>query len=161
MSVYRPTGDAESQVLLTEYQLVAESWRFLTGIRFAVLTFAATVLFALLSGYAYVESNLDRLDVLGQIALQVIPVFGTIVTVAVIVIEERTRSLYASCLIRARIIEQHIGLTKTFLDKGGHFQRLWDAPVPLGFASHTWAIRIIYAMILLTWMLLFFRAILA
>lgn len=142
-------GD-QRQALLAEYEMVAESWRFLTGIRFALLTFAATLLFALLGGYAYVESNLEKLGLLGQNAQWAIPGFGLVTTAAVVVIEERTRKLYAACLTRGKKIEVMLGL-KIQLETGAHFHELWAAPVPLGFASHTWAIRFIYIFIALTW----------
>lgn len=54
------------EVLRDEYRIVAESWRFLTGLRFALLTFAATILGVLLGGYQYVLKNLNDLRGLGE-----------------------------------------------------------------------------------------------
>lgn len=144
-------NQVERQFLHEEYPVVAESWRFFTGVRFALLTFAATLLFALLGGYQYVLSNLHVLGQLGYTAKWAIPVFGIINTLAVIAIESRTRKLYGACLERGMKIEQGLGIRQ------GHFHSIWSAPLPFRFASHSWAVRAIYVMILTTWVYLWFK----
>ncbi len=144
-------------ILLEEYRLIAESWRFLTGIRFALLTFTATVLFALLGGYTYVNANIKQLGDIGYRALGAIPIFGLLTTFAIIAIEERTRNLYATCLARGMKLEIELGIKSDFI-REGHFHRLWDAPLFMGFATHTVALRIIYGSIAGTWTYLGIRA---
>lgn len=143
-----PESRGLHSVWLAEHAVVAESWRFLTGVRFSVLVFAATLLAILMGGYQYIVTNLDKLEGLGQIATTAVPIFGAMTTLAIILIEERTRNLYGSLLHRGLALE-------VFLDiPVGHFHALWSAPLPGRIVTHTRALRIIYGMIFLTWLAL-------
>ena len=141
-----PENDEETRLSLrNEYTVVGADWRFLVGIRFAVLAFAATVLSALLGAYQYVLTNKDRLGDVGQTALWAVPALGITVTLIVWLIEARTKKLYTICLINGAEVETRLGLEVR------HFYDLWRSPHPLRFGSHTTAIRAIYIVVLVVW----------
>lgn len=131
---------------LAEYPIIAESWRFLTGRRFSLLAFSATLQSALIAGYQFVLINHEKLGKVGLAAFWAIPVFGIISSFSVILIEARTRSLYGACLIRGRHIEEAL-----FGMSSGHFHALWNAPLPHRVATHTRVLGIMYLSNLIVW----------
>ncbi|OGZ54877.1 MAG: hypothetical protein A3F85_04290 [Candidatus Ryanbacteria bacterium RIFCSPLOWO2_12_FULL_44_26] len=146
-----PESEEETRLSLrNEYTVVGASWRFLVGIRFAVLAFAATVLSALLGAYQYVLTNKDRLGDVGQTALWAVPALGIVTTIAIFLIEERTKILYTSCLQRGRKVEIELNI------ENGHFFQLAVAPLPCKIVSHTRAIRTIYILVFFVWNYLLF-----
>jgi len=146
-----PENDEETRLSLrNEYTVVGADWRFLVGLRFATLAFAATLLSALLGAYQYVLTNKAVLGELGMTALWAIPGFGLIITVALYLLEQRTKQLYTACLLRGKHIEEKWNIIN------GHFSTLINTPPPYRIVSHTWAIRIIYGLIFLTWFYLGF-----
>ena len=150
-SVRMPESEEETRLSLrNEYTVVGASWRFLVGIRFAVLAFAATVLSALLGAYQYVLTNKDRLGDVGQTASWAVPALGIVTTIAIFLIEERTKILYTSCLQRGRKVEIELNI------ENGHFFQLAVAPLPCKIVSHTRAIRTIYILVFFVWNYLLF-----
>lgn len=141
------------RTLLTEYVLLASSWRFLTGIRFTLLAFSTTLQSALLVVYQYVLLNFEKLGAIGLVSLWAVPALGFIATASVILIEERTRSLYGACLLRGRTIELELQ------NPLGHFHTLWNTPLPHNVVTHSRALRLLYLSALVAWLYLLYRAI--
>lgn len=80
-------------MLLAEYAEVSGSWRFLTGLRFALLAFNLTLLSALLGAYQTVVSHLGEPLALGQRALAALLTFGYLGTLAIMMFDSAWNAL--------------------------------------------------------------------
>lgn len=136
------------QSLRNEYQAVEAGWRFFSGLRFAVLSFAATLQFGLFGGYQYVFTQVEvgKLKDIGYLALWTIPAFATIVTLVIALVERRAQTLYIICLERGTQIEELLGISR------GHFWRISIASkIPHRRFPYTYIIRLIYAVLVFGW----------
>lgn len=143
-------GDASHNERLAEYNVVAGHWRQLLSIRFAVLTLAITFETALFASYWYVASNFAAIGLAGHIGVIVLPFFGVVSTYAIMIVEVRTKLVRHRCLVRGMAIELAFG------NPEGVFHRLESAPAPLGFATQTRTIGVIYGLVYLAWIALTF-----
>lgn len=91
-------------LLIEEYKVCFDNWRFFVGLRFTVLAFFLTLNSALLT--VYVSS-------IGEGAKNwlapLMPIMGLVATVALWLIENRNRELYFGCMQRAKAIEKRLG----------------------------------------------------
>lgn len=140
--------------LRNEYQVVERGWRFFSGLRFAILSFTATVEFGLFGGYQFVFTRVedDKFGELGQAALLVIPVFGIIATLITFIIERRAQVLYVICLLRGMKIEGALGVPD------GHFWQIGEPRIP-GRFSYVYFILLLYALLYIAWISLLVRGI--
>lgn len=137
--------------LRNEYQAVERGWRFFSGLRFAILSFTATLQFGLFGGYQFIFTRVedDKLGNLGEVALLVIPVFGITATLVTALIERRDQAMYAVCLERGASIEEELGIPD------GHFRQISN--VSSGRLPYTHFIRLLYALLGIAWISLFVR----
>ncbi|MEK9171777.1 MAG: hypothetical protein AAB782_00880 [Patescibacteria group bacterium] len=158
MGVVFVSGQKRSQTQLiqslqVEYQAVEAGWRFFSGLRFAVLSFAATIQFGLFGGYQYVFAQVEakKLSELGFAALWVIPAFSMIATLVIALIERRAQTLYLTCLERGIGIEAALGIPD------GHFSQIKSTSrlKPYRWVPYTRIIWIIHALVGIVWFYLF------
>lgn len=144
-------GDQRQTAILVEYQIVAESWRQLLNVRFALIPFVAALESAIMVAYRYASAHLIELGVVGDVGLLALPAFGVMATFAIMIIEWRTKLVRHSCLVRALTIEFALGNTE------GVFHRIESSPAPFGFATQTITVRLIYLGVYAAWMYLLFN----
>ncbi len=136
MADAKPTAPSDES-LRAEYSEISTNCRFFTSVRFALLTFATTLLSFLVATYQFVAMNRERFGLAGKMALFVMPIFGGFCNVLLMLLEERSRILYEACLRRGKKLEEMLYLYE------GNFQKLWTAPLPWGM-SDTKTIRAMY-----------------
>ena len=132
----------------TEYKEVAATYRFQISLRFIINAFTATIQSALLNTYSQV---LQQTPAPGYTII--IPYIGMIMMFAVLIIEQRTISVFQAMIRRGKVLEFNLGLIS------GHFGWLGDPKVikPKGwsrFVTHTCGIRLIYTVIFTMWVVI-------
>ncbi len=90
------------EVDLKEYGEVASTWRYFVSLRFTVVGFAAIFNSALFTIYAQLSRNTTFIGKVGVIG---IPSLALAISIAVIVIEQRTVNLYNIMLRRGTELE--------------------------------------------------------
>lgn len=133
-----------------EYEVVASTWRFFVSLRFIVAAFAVTLHSALFTLY---NQFFQQQTTFGKIGILIIPFAGFIATSAIFLIEQRTIDPYLLMLRRGVELEENLGL------ENAHFHKLVEPyialPSVLGrFISHTAGIYLLYASVLILWVIL-------
>lgn len=135
----------------TEYAVVGENIRFLSGARFVLLAFAATVHTALLGAFRQLVSNPSSFGGLAESSLWALPTIGAAVSTAVLAIDWRNRKLYSACLERGKYIEAELGVAEI-----GGFYRLGEVRGRARLLSHSWMLRAIHFGLITVWLLLWY-----
>lgn len=135
-----------------EYVLAGENVRFLSGIRFALLAFSATVHTALFGAFRALVASPVSFGGLADHALWALPAIGVCTSAAVMLIDARNRSLYLACLKRGKRIESELGL-----GSNGIFHLPGAARERRRYFSHTWALRAIHLGLFAVWLILWYH----
>lgn len=134
------------EALLREYEVVADTWRHLLGIRFGLMTIAAAIETVLFGAYRYLAIHPFELGTVSTVGLIALPFVGLVMTYAIMVIEVRTRFLRRQCLERA------LALERIFESFNSHFHRLAYTKAPIRFFTQTLAVLVIYVLVYLAWL---------
>ena len=118
------------------------------SIRFAILPLAVTTESLLLAAYRYAAMSFVEFGPAGEIAVVAVPLFGLLLTYAIMIMEWRTKLLRHECLERGIVLEVALS------NDQGLFHRIRLAPKPLGVATQTMTIRVMYIVVYLTWLIL-------
>ena len=132
----------------TEYKEVVATYRFQISLRFIINAFTATIQSALLNTYSQI---LEKPPLPAYTVM--IPFIGIVIMIAVVVIEQRTISVFSTMIKRGKELEFSLGIIN------GHFGWLGNPETirPRGlsrFVTHTWGIRLIYDTILIMWIII-------
>ena len=127
-----------------EYKLVFDGYKFFISLRFIVAAFAMSIQSALLTIYnqAVKEALLNRFAVFSVAMLFL---------AALIIVEWRTTILFRTLLKRGTELEDQFGIPNGFFHR---IAELSDQKGFRGYITHTWGLRLVYAGVLILWVIL-------
>ena len=134
--------DARQQVLLAEYSEASAAWRMLTDVRFKLLALIPTVsAFALVA----VVSPKGLLEGTTTVVRVSAALFGFLVVGGLAVYDSRNSELYNDLISRGRRTETELGI---------HTGVFRGRPLPKRkLVAHGPALKIVYGVVLLAWLL--------
>ena len=136
--------------LWKEYDVVASSWRFFSGIRFTAAAFAVTLQSAVIT---LLLQSTGQQTALTDLHPASIPTFGIILIIASWIIERRSIKLFRIMIARGKSFEFRLGITD------GHFSNISEPILvrPPGlkrFTTYAVSIHFIYDTICFFWLIL-------
>lgn len=154
----RPT-DEQWQNRRMEYETVAASWRFFSGLRFIMAAFVATLESGLFTLYLrtlehQTTAGVTSVSFASRFGPKTIAMVGLLITLAILLIEQRSIVLISTMLERGVRLELELKMPRA------HFSclsepRLRHPPGLRRLMTHTVGLRFIYLTIYVLWLGLF------